>query len=112
MRSFLRGEGQEAVVVESGGARGFCHGPEDGAGGQDVADTSAQFFFALILSVPIWSPVSAEVERSENSARLGEVRGGRIERNLAMLERRSNGIVRQAKQLGAFFAGEFLNGSY
>ena len=115
MRSFFLSDGREAVVVESGGARGFRHGAEDWAGGQNVADAAAQFFFALIflvltLSVLIWT-VSAQIERGENTAGFGEVRSGRVQGNLAASQSRRNGIVRQAKQLHALFVREFLNGN-
>jgi hypothetical protein len=49
----------------------------------------------------------AQVERGENAAGFGKVRSGSFERELALFERGRNGIVRQAKQQGTFFAREF-----
>jgi len=102
MRSFLFGNRREAVVVESGGASGFRHGPVDRASGNYIAHASAQLFVAAI---------TAQIERSENPAMFGKVSSRGLERKLELLQRGSNGIVRQAKQQGALFAGEFLAGS-
>jgi len=49
------------------------------------------------------------MERSESAAGFCKVRSGRIQRNLPMLESGRDGIVSQAKQLGAFVAGKFLD---
>jgi len=101
MRSLIFGDGREAVVVEGGGAGGFRNSPIDGACGRHITDASAQF--------------PAQMERGENTAEFGEVRRGGIQRNLKLLQRGRNGIMRQAKQLGALLlrellAGEFLTG--
>ena len=113
MRGFFFGYGRETVVVKGGGAGGFRYGTVDRAGGLHVADTSAQFFSALIFSALIFSTrIVAQVKRSEDAAEFGEVRRGRIQRDLAMLQGGGNGIMRQAEQLSAFRAGKFLDGSH
>lgn len=98
MRSFVRGYGRKAVVVESGGTRGFRDSTIDRTGGKHIANASAQ--------------LSKQIERSESAARFGEVRSRGIERNLAALQRGGNGIVRQAKQEGALFRRKFLGGDF
>jgi len=109
MRSFFRSYRREAVVVESRGASRFCHSPVDGVSRQHVADASPQRSFETTFSRPIFSQkVLAQVKRSENPAKLGKVRSGSIERNLAALQRGGNRIVRQAKQYGALLGRELM----
>jgi hypothetical protein len=43
---------------------------------------------------------------------LGQMRGGTIQRDLAVLQRGRNGIVRQAKQQSAFLRRELLRGGF
>src|SRR5580693_490266 len=111
MRSFFDGNRWEAVVVESRGARGFRHSLVDRAGRRRIADAAAQLFSALTFSRRTVSR-QKEVERSEYAAGLGKMRSRGLQGNLAMLERGRNGVVRQAQQLIAFLAGEFLDGSH
>ena len=96
IRSFFHRDRREAIVIESGRTRGFRHGAEDCKVREYVTDASAQ--------------LSTHVERSENSTGFREVRGGRVQRNLEMLQRRRNGIVRQAKQQSALVMRKFLAG--
>src|ERR1700692_2008825 len=98
MSSFFFGEGRKAVVVESGGPRGFCHRPVDRAGGQYIANASAK--------------IPTQIERSERAAMLGKMRSGNIQRNLAALQRGGNSIMRQMKQLGALMERELLHVSF
>ncbi len=96
--SFFFSDGRESVVVESGGASSFRNSPVDRTGGKNVADASTQF--------------AAQVKRSESTAKLRKMGSRGVQRNLAMLQPGSNGVMRQAKQLVAFLAGEFLAESH
>ena len=86
----------KAGVFESSGARGVCDRTVHRAYGQDITDASSQ--------------LPAPVKRGESAARFGEMIGGRIEWNVAPLERRENGIVGQTKQQPALLWGEFRAG--
>jgi len=117
VRSLLDGNRAETVIVESRGTRGFRYSPVDRARGQHVANAPAQFFPALSFSAAIFSwwtlrQIMLQIDRSENATRLSQVRSWGIQRNLAMLQRGRNGIVRQAKQLTTLFARKLLAGGY
>src|SRR5208337_1659184 len=94
MRGFVLSNWREAVVVKGGGAGGFRHGAVDRSGGGYIADAPAQ--------------LAVQVERGKDSARLGEVRSGRVEGNFARLQCGRNGIVRQAQEQSALFLRELL----
>jgi len=86
-RSFRPRHGVEAGVFKGCGASGLGHGAMKRACGEDVTHASPQ--------------LTAQVQRSEYAARLGEVFGGRIERNFPSFQGRENRIVRQTKQQGS-----------
>src|ERR1039458_649234 len=97
MRRFVSGNRREAVVVEGGGTGGLRHGAVDRRSRQNIADTAAQ--------------LAKQIERSESAASFSQMRSGRIQRKLAMLQRGRNGIVGQTQQQGALFRGELLGGN-
>ena len=85
--SFFPRYGVEAGVFKGGCASGLGHCAINRAHRQDVTHASPQ--------------LTAQMQRSEYSARLGEVFSGRIERDFPLFQSRENRIVRQAKQQGS-----------
>jgi len=71
-RGVFFGNGWKAVVLKSRGPCRFCYRTVDRATGQHVADASPQF--------------TAQIKRSEDTAVLGKMRSGYIQRDLAVLE--------------------------
>src|ERR1035438_3474100 len=98
MRSFVRRDGRKAVIVKSGGTGGFRHGAVDRSRWEHIANASAQ--------------LAVQVKRGENSARLGQVRGWRIERNLSSLQCGRNRIVGQAQQKGSLLGRKFMGNDF
>lgn len=98
MRSFFFGDWREAVVIERGGPCSLCHGPIDRIPREYIADTSTQ--------------LSPQIERSECSSRFSEMGARSIQGNLKIIQRGSNGIVRQVKQMTALLRGEFVRLRY
>src|SRR5580658_9108450 len=96
MRSFVFSNRREAIVIEGGGTGGLRHSAVDRRGRQDIAHTAAQF--------------ATQVERSESAARFSQMRSGRLQRELAALQRKRNRIMREAQQQGTLFWREFLGG--
>src|SRR5579864_6384807 len=92
LRRFGKGYWSKPRVFESRRPRGICHSAVDGAHRQNVADASPQ--------------LATEIKSSERSPRLRKVFGGRVERNFALLQRRKDRVVGQAKHLTAFFLRE------
>jgi len=84
MGSLFLGDVRKSVTFESGGPGGFGNSAVDRAGGQHIADASAQ--------------LSTQVKRRENAAEHRQVRSWSLDRNLATFQRGGNGIMRQAQQ--------------
>jgi hypothetical protein len=98
LRRFFFGDGRKSVVIERRGAGGLGYGAINRARREHITDASSQLL--------------VEIEGSENAASLGQVWGGRVERNLAIWRAAishcgRNGIMRQVQQLDAFESGEF-----
>ena len=82
MRRFVLGDRRKTVIVEGGSTGGLRHGAIDRRSRQGIADTATQ--------------LATKVERSESAAEFGEVRSGRIQRKIAVLQRGGNRLVRQS----------------
>ena len=85
--SFFPGYRVEAAVFEGGSASSLSHCPINRAHRKDVTHASSQ--------------LTAQMQRSEYSARLREVFSGRIERDFPLFQSRENRIVRQPEQQGS-----------
>ncbi len=81
VRSFVGGDGREAIVVEGGRAGSFGDGAVEGSGGKSVADAAAQF--------------AGQVQRSEDATHFGEVRSRRFKRDRTTFESGRNGVMSQ-----------------
>ena len=80
MRSLVGRDRWKAVVVKGSGAGGFHNGAVERAGGQHVADAPPK--------------LSAQIKRSKDAAMFVEVGAGGVVRNVEVLQRGANRIVR------------------
>src|SRR5579872_6817017 len=86
----------EACVFECGCACRLDHRSVDRTDGQNVSDTTSQF--------------APQIQGSKSPTRFGEMMRGRFQRNLAMLERGKNRVMREQEQLLALVLREFTWG--
>src|SRR5579863_996087 len=95
VRSFRERDRRKPVVLERRGPRRLAHGAIDRSRRKHVADASPE--------------LAVEMQRREHAARLRQMGGGRVERNLVSRERRLDRLVRQAQQLRSFLLGKFVS---
>lgn len=92
MPRLFQSYGMKPGVFKCSGASRFSDCAVDRADGQDIAHAS--------------SKVATEVQGSESTPRIREVRSWRIEGNLTIFERREYGLVCEAKKSSPLFLRE------